>query len=153
MRQSWQTRDRDKQKEAILRALKLLPDYAKAKLNLAYWYYRKTDYKNCQWYLGEIMKNKTSNRFFEAARQMGRCYYYGQKDYTKALEYYSLALEYSEYNEYGYKLFYEMAKCYRNLKDYDAAKDFYQMFLDNNWQPDKMKQEVEYAEKYQNQAK
>jgi len=79
---------------------------------------------------------------------MGHSYYY-EKDYARALEYYQMAVEYSEYNEYKYELYYWMANCYRYLKDYETAKKLYKMFLDNNWEPKRLSKSVEYAKKYQ----
>ena len=74
--------------------------------------------------------------------------YFAEKDYTKALEYYKKALEYSDHNEYKYELYYWIATCHYYLKDYETAKELHKKFLDNNWEPDRLPKEVAYAKEY-----
>lgn len=142
------TRDSAQKKEAFLKALELKPHYRKAQLELALCYYRSGDYKESRRWLGRILRGAESAEQGDAAKQMGHCYY-EEANYVKALEYYQKALEYSDYYEYKYELYYWMANCHHRLKDYVTAKKLHKIFLDNNWEPEKYPQRAAYAKKYQ----
>ena len=141
-------KDNNSKKEAFRKALDLRPYYHSAHFELANCHYRAKDYSKCRAHLQQILADPGSIEYRRAAKQMGHSYYY-EKDYARALEYYQMAVEYSEYNEYKYELYYWMANCYRYLKDYETAKKLYKMFLDNNWEPKRLSKSVEYAKKYQ----
>ncbi len=147
----WRAGGGDKEREAFLKALELKPYYARARLALARSYYRERDYKQARSYLEKILMRPQSLRFRPAADMMGDCYR-REKKYARALEYYHKALDYAEYYEYKYELCYWMARCYHYLEDYQAAKKFYKMFLDNNWEPEKRTGRIKRAKDYQNRS-
>ena len=142
------TRDPAEKKEAFLKALQLRPYYAKAHLELARCYYRSKDYDAARAHLKRILLDTESIEYRAAAEQIGHSYY-KEKNYAEALKYYKMALDYSDYYEYKYELYYWMANCHHYLKDYATAKKLHKMFLDNNWEPERLSKKVEYAKKYQ----
>ncbi|MHC4103770.1 MAG: hypothetical protein ACYSR9_02430 [Planctomycetota bacterium] len=148
LREGKRSKSEAKKEEAFLKALKLKPNYRKAKLELARCYYRRGDYKQCRSWLWGILRFPESGEHRDAAEQMGHSYY-EEKSYVKALEYYQKALEYSDYYECKYELYYWMANCYHYLKDRATAKELHKVFLDNNWEPEKDPRKVAYAKKYQ----
>jgi tetratricopeptide (TPR) repeat protein len=83
----------------------------------------------------------------EAAKLMGHSYYI-EKNYGEALKYYNVALDCSEYIEYQYEIYYLMAECYHYLKDYVTASKMHRLFLDNNWEPERLPKQVLSSKKY-----
>jgi len=148
LRDGQRTRNNAQKKEAFLKALELKPDYKKAQFELALCYYRDKDYEKCKEYLRKILRSPETIECRSAAEQMGRCYY-REKDYAQALEYFQKALEYSDYYEYKFGLYYWIANCHHYLKDHSTAKEFYKVFLNNNWEPEKHEKRVTYAKEYQ----
>jgi tetratricopeptide (TPR) repeat protein len=142
-----QTEDEAQKIQAFLKALELKPDYHTARLELAECYYRSRDYENCRENLKQILDDLESIEYRQAASLMANTYY-NQKDYSRALEYYNKAWEYSDYYEYKYRLAYQIGNCFYYLKDPEGAKQWYKKFLDCNWEPEKMKTAVDYAHKY-----
>jgi len=148
LRQGRRSRNEAQKREAFLKALQLKPNYRKAKLELALCFYRSGDYKQCRSWLRDILQFPESSEYRDATEYMGHSYY-EQGNYTEALEYYQKSLEYSDYYEYKYNLYYGIACCHHYMKDYATAKKFYKMFLDGNWEPEKYPKKVEYAKEYQ----
>lgn len=146
--QGLRNRNEVQKREAFLKALELKPNYRKAKLELALCCYRAGDYKQCRSWLGDILLFPESSEYRKATEYMGHSYS-REGDYVKAIEYYEKSLEYSDYYEYKYNLYYWIANCHHYLKDYATAKKFYKMFLDGNWEPEKDPKEVAYAKEYQ----
>ena len=146
--QGQRVRSSAKKKEMFAKAVELLPDYGKGLIELGLCYYREKDYESCRKYMSRILEEPDSSEYMNAAIYAGRCYY-DEKDYPKALEYFHKALGYSKYDERGYKICYWVANCYHYMKDHARAKEFYKMFLDNNWEPEEMDEQVKYAENYQ----
>jgi tetratricopeptide (TPR) repeat protein len=147
LRQGWRSRNEAQKREAFLKALQLKPNYRKAKLELALCFYRSGDYKQCRSWLRDILQFPESSEYRDATEYMGHSYY-KEGNYTEALEYYQKSLEYSDYYEYKYNLYYGIACCHHNMKDYTKAKKFYKMYLDNNWESEKYPKEVAYAKEY-----
>ena len=74
--------------------------------------------------------------------------YYSAKKHAEALRYYRKSVEYSDFNEYKYELYHWMANCYHLLKDYPEAIKYHKMFLDNNWEPERLAKLVDNSRKY-----
>lgn len=148
LRQGWRSLNEAQKQEAFLKALELKPNYRKAKLELALCYYRSGDYKQCRSCLWDILQFPESGEYRDATEYMGHSYY-KEGNYTEALKYYEKSLEYADYYEYKYNLYYWIANCYHYMKDYETAKKFHKMFLDDNWEPEKYPKEVAYAKEYQ----
>jgi tetratricopeptide (TPR) repeat protein len=146
-----QDEDNTRKKELFLKALELKPDYKRAQYELALCCYRDKDYERCKVYLHKILNDPKSIEYLVATRLTGHCYYVS-KDYAQALDYYQKSLEYSDYYEYEYEVCYWMANCYHYLEDHATAEKFYKMFLDSNWEPEKLSKKVEHARKYQKLA-
>jgi tetratricopeptide (TPR) repeat protein len=146
-----QAREEVRKRQAFRKALELKPDYKAAKFDLARCCYRGDDVEKCRDYLRQILEDPAGIEYRGAARLMGNTYY-RRKDYAEALKYYEKALDYSDHYEYKYELYYWMANCYHYLRDYASAEKSYKMFLDNNWEPQRLAKEVEYSKKYQKQA-
>lgn len=132
----------------MLKALELKPRYAGARLSLAGYYYQRNDYKQARQYLELILRDDTSPQYRQASELMGDCFY-SEADYERAIQYYQKALEYADYDEYKYELYYSMARCYDNLKDRQKAEEFYGLFLANNWEQEKSPKMARYARDYQ----
>jgi tetratricopeptide (TPR) repeat protein len=147
LRQGWRSRNETQKREAFLKALQLKPNYRKAKLELALCSYRSGDYKQCRSWLVDILRFPESSEYRDATEYMGHSYY-KEGNYTEALEYYQKSLEYSDYYEYKYNLYYGIACCHHNMKDYTKAEKFYKMYLDSNWESEKSPKEVAYAKEY-----
>ena len=136
-----------RKKMLFRKALKIKPGYQPAILELARCFYKNKNYEKCRKHLGEILTDVESTKYRAALWLMADCYY-AEKEYAKALGYYKKALEYSDYNENKYKLYYWMANCHHYLKDYETAKKLHKKFLDNNWQPYRLPKQVAYAKEY-----
>ena len=147
LKDGWQSKDEVHKKEALRKAVELKPDYTHAQLALAECLYKSGDNEKCREHLKQILQDTESIEYREAAELMGKCYY-RDKDYERALEYYQKALDYSDYYEYKYVLYYWMANCHHFLKDRDTAKKLYKTFLDNNWELERLSEEVKYATEY-----
>ena len=137
----------DTKEQAFLKALELKPDYRAAQLELAWRYYHSNNYEECQDYLRVILNDTECKEYHGANKLMGHCCYMS-KDYKHASEYYQKALEYSDYYEYRYELYYWIGRCHHYLGDETTAKRFYKVFLDNNWEPERLGAKVKYARAY-----
>lgn len=146
--ESWRQRGGDKQKDVLLKALELKPRYARARLYLATFYYQRKDYKQARQYLELILRDDTNAEYCQAAELMGDCFT-SQANYERALQYYQKALEYADFDEHKYELYYYIAQCYDNLKDSQKAEEFYQKFLAENWQQEKSPKMARYARDFQ----
>ncbi len=142
-----QVKIREKKQKYFERALAINPDYHPARLELARYYYREKNYKKCQENLALIIKQPHIPEYWRVLYLMAGSYYY-ENDYYMALMYYQKVLEYSEYNEYKYESYYWIANCYACLIETQDAKQYYQKFLDENWEPDKHKKWVRFSTSY-----
>ena len=142
-----QAEDPAEKTQAFLKALELKPYFLPAQFELARCYYHQKDYENCRANLKQILTDPKSIEYLPAAELMGDTYY-SEKDYLKALEYYTKANEYSDYYEYKYRIVYKMANCYYYLKEPDNAKSWYRKFLDCKWDQERTKTCADYAQKY-----
>ncbi|MHC4334257.1 MAG: tetratricopeptide repeat protein [Planctomycetota bacterium] len=140
-------KNKARKEQLLLNALQLKPDYKAAHRQLAWCYYRGDDSQKAREHLKQILNDPKCIEYRGAAELMGHTYY-SSKNHAEALKYYEEALEYSEYHEYKYELFHWMANCYHFLKDYPKARHFHQMFLDNNWEPQRLSKFVEYSRRY-----
>ncbi len=142
-----QTADETLKIQAFRKALELKPDYQTARLELAGCYYRSGDYEKCRKTIEQILDDPESTEYRQAAGLTANTYY-DQKNYTKALEYYNKAWEYSEYYEYKHQTAYQIGNCFYYLEDSDGAKRWYKKFLDCNWEQENTEASTEYARKY-----
>jgi len=142
-----QAKNKAQKELALLKALEIKPDYHAARLDLAKCYNRNKDYKKCRDYLKQILDTPESCHHRQAATLMGNTYY-NQKDYLSALEYYIIAWEYSDLHEDKYRVAYQIGNSYYYLQDPENAKQWYQKFLDCNWEPKQMEAATNYAQKY-----
>jgi tetratricopeptide (TPR) repeat protein len=140
-------RDSAQKKELFNKALSLRAHYGTAKSELAFCYYREKDYNQSKKYLKQILMGPESIEYPTAAKQLGHCYYM-EKDYPEALKYYEKSLEYSEYHQRKYELYYHIANCYHYLKNYETAKKFHEDFLENCWEPERFTDETAYSKRY-----
>jgi tetratricopeptide (TPR) repeat protein len=142
-----QAKDETDKIQEFLKALNFKPDYQAARLELAECYYRNKDYEKCREDLKQVLDDPESIEYQQAANLMANTYY-NEKDYSKAREYYNKAWEYSDCYEYKYRLAYQIGNCCYHLKDTKGARKWYKEFLDCNWEPEKMRDSVDYAHKY-----
>ena len=137
----------EKQKYYYQRALSVDPDYQPARLEIARYQFRKKKYERCRQFLKPILQKPNIPEYWRVLYLMAGSYY-SEDNYNKALEYYQKGLEYSEYNEYKYEFYYWIANCHARLREPQNAKQYYQKFLDENWEPDKHHDWVRYSTSY-----
>jgi len=140
-------KDIEEKKKFFEKALVIKPDYQPATLELARCFYENKDYEKCRVFLKPILGDLQSTEYRDAAYLTGGSYY-EESLYTKALEYYEKAWEYSDYNEYKHELAYWIANCYNCLADQENAKQWYKRFLEENWDPKHCAKWVAYAQDY-----
>jgi hypothetical protein len=148
--ESRRSNDPNQREQALLKALELKPRYARARLSLARNYYRVKDYKQARQYLDLILRDDRNPEYSQASELMGDCFQ-AEENYERALQYYQKALEYADFDEHKYELYYSIAQCYDNLKDRQKAEEFYQKFLAENWEQEKSPKLTKYASDYQSQ--
>jgi tetratricopeptide (TPR) repeat protein len=146
------TNDPNKKQETLIKTLELKQDYHKARLELIKYFYKVNDIQKCKGHLEQILNAAVSPEHMSAAVLMGNLYYM-EKDYSKAIEHYNKAWNYSTNYEGRYRIAYRIANSYNHLKNTTSAKQWYQTFLTNKWNPDDMKKPTEYAQKYVDYAK
>jgi hypothetical protein len=139
--------EQGRKEEAFLKALELKPDYEAARVELAKCYNRSGDYEQSRANLRQILNDPENSEYVRALSLMGSTYY-SEKDYTEALEYYKKGWGYCDNYEYKYRVAYQIANCYYHLKDTKNAEHWYKKFLENNWEPERMQESVDYARKY-----
>lgn len=146
MVQGLNTKDVTKKKEMFLKVLELEPDHRQARLNLAKCYKENKNYKFSREYCEQLISNPETAEFIEAIELLANAYY-KEKDYAKALEYYTKSWEYSACNEYNYKTAYYIANCHFYMKDQEKTINWYRQFLDGKWEPQSMLSGVAFAKK------
>jgi len=135
------------------KALQIKPDYQPAILELARCSYNNNEYEKSRAALKPILDDLQSIQHRESLCIISDSFYH-EKNYAAALEYYQKAWEYSDYDEYKYVLAYWIANCHHNLNNYEMAKQWYQQFLDLNWEPTRHADWVSQAKSYeQNKTK
>jgi tetratricopeptide (TPR) repeat protein len=139
--------DPNKRKETLVKTLELKKDYHKAQLELTKHYHKAKDIQKCKESLEQILNFTNSPEYITANVLMGNLYY-EEKDYSKAVEYYTKAWDDSKNYDYSYRIAYRLANGYNHLKDTSSAKKWYQTFLKNKWDSDDMKTCEDYAQKY-----
>jgi tetratricopeptide (TPR) repeat protein len=147
LKDGYQTKDKHKKRQAYLKALALKPDYLAAQLALGWSYYYDKQHQQARDSIKQILDSPESVEYREALKLMGHTHY-SAKDYSQALSYYDDSLEYSDYDEYRYELYYWTGSCHLLLKDYANAAENYTMFLQNNWEPGRFSRLVNHAEQY-----
>lgn len=140
-------KDNIEKEEALLKSLELKPDYKAAHLGLAWLYYKNKDNQRCREHVIQILNDYENIEYPDAAKLIGHSYY-AEKNFSEALKYYGVALDYSGYIEYQYELYYWMGDCYHRLKDYVAARKMHKLFLDNNWEPTRLSKMVHNSKEY-----
>jgi hypothetical protein len=141
-------KDLEQKKKFFEKALEIKPDYEPARLELARCFYKNKDYKKCRVLLKPILADLQSTKYRDTLYLMGGSFY-AEKLYSKALEHYKKAWEYSDYREYKHELAYWIGNCYRHLADMENAKRWYKRFLEENWDPERRANWVSYAQDYQ----
>jgi len=136
-------------RRALVKVLELKPDCQAARLALAKVYSEQKDYGKCREQLEYILQQPLCPESLGAAWLMANSYY-KEKEYAKALGYYKQAWDYAALYPYRYRIAYQIANCNYYLKNRLEAKVWYGRFLESNWEPAKMKQQVAYANKYVN---
>ncbi len=139
--------DPNEKKKYFSDALELRPNYQAARLELAKCFYKENNPEKCRGLLAEIMGASEPVEYRQAAQWMGTSFY-GQKDYGKAIEYYTSAWETSVEYECRYRLAYQIATCYYHLEDETNAVQWYQKFLEGRWDAEDCRQQADFARQY-----
>ena len=121
-------------KRLLKMAIELMPDYPRARYELAYVFYQEQDYAGCQKELETVLSNTTCIEYKDALQLMGDCCY-NQNNARQALVHYQNALNAADYDEYQYKLYYKAAACYMAVGDKEQANIQFKDFLEKNWEP------------------
>lgn len=138
------------EKEAMLKtALSLYPDYSRARLELGKIYFSNDLIEQCKETLLPLLNNIQSIEYKDANSYLAKCYY-GEKELATALDYYREALDYSLCDEYHYQICFWIANCYLGLGDKTEAADWFQQFLNTNWEPERLIEWCDFARKYAN---
>ena len=139
--------DPNAKEKALQTALEAKPDYPEAQLALArlYWQAGKSDL--CQKTLMPILTRPESPHFTLAARLAAEALYQ-HSSYAQAREYYLKAWEKAGNFPYKYQVAYKIANCSHNLNEPQIAAQWYEKFLELNFQPDQEQEAVAYARKY-----
>jgi tetratricopeptide (TPR) repeat protein len=141
------TDNHTKKEEILIKTLELKPDYHKARLELVKSYHKGNDLPKCKGNLEQILSAPLSPEHMPAAVLMGNLYY-TEKDYKKAIVHYTKAWDYSTNYDYRYRIAYRLANSCNHLKNASSARQWYETFLTNKWDPDDMKLCADYAQKY-----
>ena len=131
----------------FMKALELKPNYSTASFELGKLFYSAGNYEKSRQYLSQVLSNPECASYRDA-EELTADICYNEKNYISALAHYLAAWEYSEYYDYKYRTAYKIANCYYKLNDPNNAHQWYTKFLYYNWQPEKTKSQVEYAQKY-----
>jgi hypothetical protein len=134
-------------KKCFQEALGIKPDYQSAELELARCFYQDGSYEKCRQYLEPILKDASSPKFAEALILTADSYY-NEKAYARAVQYYERAWDCLDYDEYKYLITLQIAGCYHFLGETEAARQWYGKFLDENWEPTRLPELVNYARQY-----
>ena len=141
------SKDTASKKAALTTALQLKPEYQYAQFEMARCLYREKDYESCTLMLSDILRDSHCPQKKEALKLCGdMCYI--KKQYAEAINFYDMALEYSQAWEYGYEISYWMAHSYYFLKDIENAVECHRRFLETNWEPERLQKWVDYSKGY-----
>jgi tetratricopeptide (TPR) repeat protein len=136
------------QKETLLQAaLKKNPDYAEAQLALARLDYSRGNYQLCKKTLTPLLAEPENVRFTAAARLTAAALY-RQNNYAQARDYYQKVWDGNADYIYKYQIAYKIANCSHYLNEPQVAAQWYNQFLELDFQPDKHPAAVSYARKY-----
>ena len=141
------TKNPKKRKMLLEKALEANPESQMAMLKLGKMHRDRGDQKSCRDALKPIIADKQSTHRRWAMILMASGYY-REKDYASALTWYEKALDYSQYNVYGYELYANIANCYIMMKNYAKAREYYEKYLAENWRPDQSRPTVAYAKHF-----
>jgi len=133
--------------QALKEALNIKSEYPEARLALAKLYFKNKQYQLCRNYIKPITIQSASSHYLPAVKLIAKSYS-AQKDYNAALEYYEKAWDVSEYYFYRYQIAYNIACCHHYLDHVDTASDWFQKFLNFNYQLDNHSSAIEYAKSY-----
>jgi tetratricopeptide (TPR) repeat protein len=136
-----------KKQETLLKTLELKQDYHKARLELVKYFHDANNLPKCKEHLEQILSSPVSSEHMPAAILLGNVHYIN-KDYQKAIEYYTKAWDYSVNYDYSYRIAYRIANSYNHLKDTASSRNWYETFLVGKWNPDDMKLCADYAQRY-----
>jgi tetratricopeptide (TPR) repeat protein len=144
--------DPAKKQEALIKTLELKQDYHKARLELVKYLHDVNNLQKCKDNLEQILSAPSSSEHMPAAALLGNVYY-TEKDFTKAVDNYTKAWNYSTNYDYRYRIAYRLANSYNHMKNTSSARQWYETFLASKWNPDDMKLCADYAQKYVDYAK
>ncbi len=131
----------------LLEAIKKIPDYPEAQLALARLYYGQGNYQACQTALGPLLAEPQDSRYLPAARLAAEVQY-DLGNYAQARDYYQKAWDKAEDYVYKYQLAYKIANCCHYLNEPKTAAQWYNRFLELDFQSDRHPSAVSYAKKY-----
>jgi len=137
---------RDK-KAFFQQSLCIKPDYYPAVIELARCFYDEKDYQRCKDILSPVLKEPHCKDYAPANEMIAKIYF-AQNDFTNAMTHYTIAWESSVHYEYRYLHAYMIGNCCHELGDFAKAKYWYDLFLTENWEPEKDPQSVSYAQTY-----
>ncbi|MHC4187678.1 MAG: tetratricopeptide repeat protein [Planctomycetota bacterium] len=146
------TDDPNKKQETLFKTLELQQDYHKARIELIKHFHKADDLQKCKDHLDQILNAPVSPEHMSAAVLMGNLYY-KEKDYSKAIEYYTRAWNYSTNYDGRYRIAYRIANSYNHLKNTTSARKWYQTFLTSKWNSNDMTICADYAQKYVDYAR
>lgn len=142
-----QASDESEKERLFGQALELRFGYYAVYLDLAKLHYLNKEYEKSIENLELILVQGQKREYRQVVKLMAKVYY-RKKDFPKALDYYMKAWEYSDYDEYKYRLAFGIANCHYHLKDLENARKWYKRFLKDKWEIKPMQKAVEYAEKF-----
>ena len=73
---------------------------------------------------------------------------YSTYKHGDALKYHRRAWQYAGYNEYAYSALYFVAVSYQQVGRNDLALGWFEDYLEDNWEPQRRKEYVDYATKF-----
>ncbi|MHC4465989.1 MAG: tetratricopeptide repeat protein [Planctomycetota bacterium] len=144
--------DPAKKQECLNKTLELKKDYHKARLELVKHFHDVNDLEKCKDNLEQILSAPVSSEHMTSAVLLGNIYYI-EKDYSRAVGYYTKAWDYSKNYDCRYRIAYRLANSYNHLRDSVSATKWYREFLAAKWNPEDMKLCADYAQKYLDYAK
>ncbi|MEN6307594.1 MAG: hypothetical protein ABFD91_07555 [Anaerohalosphaeraceae bacterium] len=137
----------ENKKRLLSAALNLMPDYSRARYDLALLLYREQDYAGCQRELEVVLKDTHCIEYKDASRLMGD-YRYKEKNIQQALIHYQNAFNAAAYDEYQYEICYNVAACYMAKGDKEQARVWLKDYLAKNWEPQTTQKSCKSAKDY-----
>ena len=134
-------------KTLFQKALQIKPDYYPAKLELAKCFSAEGNNQKCKELLSDILEKSYTKEYFAANETMAGIFC-RQRDFAHALAYFQQAWESSQHSEYRYYNSYMTAICYHELGNSAKAKVWFDVFLSENWEPQRDINMLNFAKNY-----